>query len=651
MNPRTEQLIRDYLNGLARAARGRLGSAERQELLDRIRATLERAAGEPGEAGPAGVRRLLSGLGRPEAVVAQEEARLARKDRGRQRRSPGRVIAQPGHWLARRAIVHGPVAEVPVQPTVEQLGDAPMTGEIRIDKRPISARQRPGHPLAGDPHRPARTRPGFPSRRPRPDRGESAAGLVSADDEQGQPPPAPSVIETASQSWNWLLSVLAGRSGTAAAGREERSAAAPPDGAASAAGDERGRAAGPDGTAAAQGDDQATGAAPADTAAGRQEGNAAAPPDSAASAAADKRGKAAAPGPTKAAGREGSAAAPPDGKDADSRDGRGRADAAGGAAAAGDAGHATAVPPDGGPAAGREGRSAAAAPDGKAANGRDGRDSHDGQGRAAVPNGRAAATGGDHATGAAPAGAAANGRGGHGATGPSEGRKEGSDREPRVGGSGTGAAGSTRPPRASREEAKPGGGVPAGGPAGTKPGATHPPPGAASQREGAQPKVAQQPAVDPADLTRQPSRGELLISVVRSALGTAVATARASPLEALALLLLGLGGAAFPPIWVAGALIAALSRVWDFRDKWVSLIGTPLLVVVGTAVEILLGGRPGSFSGFAHGALAWAIVLSRIGALLSAGFLGWRLRRGPRPPAVAPFRHPSSAANARSGRS
>ena len=41
MNPPTEQLIRDYLNRLSVAARGKLGFSERQSLLDRTRARIE----------------------------------------------------------------------------------------------------------------------------------------------------------------------------------------------------------------------------------------------------------------------------------------------------------------------------------------------------------------------------------------------------------------------------------------------------------------------------------------------------------------------------------------------------------------------------------------------------------------------------------
>ena len=115
-------------------------------------------------------------------------------------------------------------------------------------------------------------------------------------------------------------------------------------------------------------------------------------------------------------------------------------------------------------------------------------------------------------------------------------------------------------------------------------------------------------------------------------------------------MLLGPGGAAFPPIWLAGAAVAAASRVWDLRDKWISLAGLPPLVIVGTALAIALGGRHGSFGGYAHATLMWAILLSRIGALLDACYLGWRLRQGPRPPASAPFRHPDSQATTQPGR-
>ena len=58
MHPPSEQLVRDYLNGLSVAAASRLGPRERQQLLDRPRARIEAADGA----------QLPAGLARPQAV-------------------------------------------------------------------------------------------------------------------------------------------------------------------------------------------------------------------------------------------------------------------------------------------------------------------------------------------------------------------------------------------------------------------------------------------------------------------------------------------------------------------------------------------------------------------------------------------------------
>jgi hypothetical protein len=74
MNPPTEQLIRDFLNGLSVAARGRLGFSERQSLLDRTRARIEAECGDIASATTVQVRKVLASLGDPIAIV--ERVRL-----------------------------------------------------------------------------------------------------------------------------------------------------------------------------------------------------------------------------------------------------------------------------------------------------------------------------------------------------------------------------------------------------------------------------------------------------------------------------------------------------------------------------------------------------------------------------------------------
>jgi hypothetical protein len=102
-------------------------------------------------------------------------------------------------------------------------------------------------------------------------------------------------------------------------------------------------------------------------------------------------------------------------------------------------------------------------------------------------------------------------------------------------------------------------------------------------------------------------------------------------LETVAIALLGLGGAIFPPVWLLGAAVALASRLWDYRDKWVGLVLPILVTVVGTAVGISVGGRV-SFGHSMHEGWEFAVDVSRATAVLSACYLGWRAARGPRPP-------------------
>ena len=82
MNPPTEQLIRDYLNRLSVAARGKLGFSERQSLLDRTRARIEAECDGSNGASAIQVRRALAGLGDPIAIVEREHARICAGNAG-----------------------------------------------------------------------------------------------------------------------------------------------------------------------------------------------------------------------------------------------------------------------------------------------------------------------------------------------------------------------------------------------------------------------------------------------------------------------------------------------------------------------------------------------------------------------------------------
>ena len=114
---------------------------------------------------------------------------------------------------------------------------------------------------------------------------------------------------------------------------------------------------------------------------------------------------------------------------------------------------------------------------------------------------------------------------------------------------------------------------------------------------------------------------------------------RRHKLEAVAIALLGLGGAIFPPVWFLGAGVVLASGLWDYRDKWTALALPILLTVIGTAVGIAVGSRV-SFGYGIHEAWAFAVVFSRATAVLSACYLGWRAGRGPRAAAVPPWDRP-----------
>jgi hypothetical protein len=118
------------------------------------------------------------------------------------------------------------------------------------------------------------------------------------------------------------------------------------------------------------------------------------------------------------------------------------------------------------------------------------------------------------------------------------------------------------------------------------------------------------------------------------------ALARKHPLEAVSVILLGVGGLIFPfPFWLIGGLVALRSRRWDARDKWMALAG-PLLVTLAVLV-IRAGTSPGNFfPAFYHAAQHDFGLSIRAGCVLCAGYLVWRLRRGPRLRTLPPWQRP-----------
>ena len=116
--------------------------------------------------------------------------------------------------------------------------------------------------------------------------------------------------------------------------------------------------------------------------------------------------------------------------------------------------------------------------------------------------------------------------------------------------------------------------------------------------------------------------------------------ARRNKVEATAVVLLGIGGAIFPPVWLAGAAVALASRLWDLRDKWLGLAVPVLLTVIGIAGGIAAAGSRGTLGQHLHEGWVFADLISRLVALLSACYLAWRSARGRRPSAAPPWSKP-----------
>ena len=144
--------------------------------------------------------------------------------------------------------------------------------------------------------------------------------------------------------------------------------------------------------------------------------------------------------------------------------------------------------------------------------------------------------------------------------------------------------------------------------------------------------------VAPAWQLTMPTESLLARQVGRAVRGV-VSWYRRCPLEASAVVLLGIGGASYPPVWLLGAALALASPVWDYRDKWVGLALPVLLTVIGAAFGVARGGHVSVGEGV-HEGWVYAVVISRIVAALGAGYLAWRTMHGRRPPPVPPWNRP-----------
>ena len=109
---------------------------------------------------------------------------------------------------------------------------------------------------------------------------------------------------------------------------------------------------------------------------------------------------------------------------------------------------------------------------------------------------------------------------------------------------------------------------------------------------------------------------------------------RRHPLECAAIILLGLGGLIYPPVWLLGAVLALPSRLWDTRDKLIGLAAPAMLAIIGGAgLATAVSSNHTSGTAYLHTALVIGGFLIRAGAVLGAAYLGWRVRRGQRQPA------------------
>jgi hypothetical protein len=116
--------------------------------------------------------------------------------------------------------------------------------------------------------------------------------------------------------------------------------------------------------------------------------------------------------------------------------------------------------------------------------------------------------------------------------------------------------------------------------------------------------------------------------------------ARRHPLESVAIVLLSVGGLIFPLIWLAGAIVALPSRLWDVRDKWLGLATPAIVTIVGSA-GLATGVRHLSAGAYIHGVMTIGGYLIRVSGVLGAAYLAWRVRRGQRA-AAPPWRRPYS---------
>ena len=108
--------------------------------------------------------------------------------------------------------------------------------------------------------------------------------------------------------------------------------------------------------------------------------------------------------------------------------------------------------------------------------------------------------------------------------------------------------------------------------------------------------------------------------------------ARGHLLESVAVVLIGLGGAILPfPFWLAGVVVAVFSRLWDAKDKTIALTGPVLVDLLGSVVSALfMGGSQNAVAIYSHALHVDSGLWIRLGCVLTAVYLGWRVAQGRR---------------------
>ena len=97
----------------------------------------------------------------------------------------------------------------------------------------------------------------------------------------------------------------------------------------------------------------------------------------------------------------------------------------------------------------------------------------------------------------------------------------------------------------------------------------------------------------------------------------------------------------FPPLWLIGVFIALLSRLWNLLDKMIGLAGPVLLTIIGTGVGLAMGAKHSPSGYFREGA-ALSTDLFRVGAILGAIYLAWRITKGRRQESTPPWMRPTT---------